>query len=204
MSREEAELDRLVRLARQADLPDAARLARVRARFLPPTAAPAPTPTGAGATGKGILGAKIVVGLAAVGLGVWSYVDLMRPTPEVPIVVPAPQSTEPPPPSAPPPPEPQPTSAGAQAEPAPLEAPVETTIKPRAKKPRAEPVTAVPASTLAQEAALLQLVAVQLRAGQVERARDTLAEFTRRYPESALNADRERLERRLAQSQPAP
>ncbi|HKU37073.1 MAG TPA: tetratricopeptide repeat protein, partial [Polyangiales bacterium] len=168
-------------------------------KFLPPAAAASPASNAPAAAAKGLLGAKIVVGLAAVGLGVWSYVDLARPAPEpaVPMVVPAPQ----PAPVEAPPARPEPAPAGASAPPAPvqLRAPREAKAK-RAKKPQPAP-PASPYSTLAQETALLQLAAVELRAGQLDRARATLAEFARRFPDSPLNADRERLERRLMQAE---
>lgn len=193
MSREDAELARLVRLARQADLPDAARLARVRAKIMTPTAAPAPASNAPLAAGKGILGAKIVAGLAAVGLGVWSYTDLTRAVPEatVPTVAPASQPAEAP--------EPERASASALPDLSEPQTPREAAIKPRSKRPRST-LASEPSGTLAQETALLQLAAIELRAGQLDRARATLAEFVRRYPNASLQADRERLERRLAQS----
>jgi hypothetical protein len=218
VSREDTELARLLRLARQADLPDPARLARVRARVLPPPTPPVdggspPSATGpasgaAPAAGTSFLGAKIAVGLATASLVIWSYVDLTRSTPAP---APAPAHLQPPAATLEPsiPPVTGGTAGAMPSEAAPAETPSRVPnesskrAQPRAPSRRkAEPLP-VAKSTLAEEAALLQLTAVALRAGQLERARTTLEDFARRYPDSQLSADRLKLERRLEQMERA-
>lgn len=192
MTQEDADLGRLLQLARQADLPDAARLARVRTRALPPTAAV--TSVAQPAAVKGLLGAKIIVGLAALGLGVWAYADLANPAqkPLIERAAPPPMAAEMSAPQVPAPSD-EPRSAPARVE-APQPKPQQ---QPQPKRARPKPAP-VAQSTLAQETALLQLAMLELRAGRLERARASLAQFARTYPDSALNADRERLEQRIA------
>lgn len=196
MNREEAELARLLQLARQADLPDAARLARVRARFLPPSAASVSQPSAAAGAKLGVLGAKIFAGMAAVGLAVWAY------QPHGPVAPPA-RITPPPPAVMPAAPTPAALPAAAAstepaiepAEPAPAPPPEPRRVRKRAKQQPA----AVPAPTLSEQAAMLQMATLAMRAGQLERASETLAEFARRYPDSQLTPDRVKLEQRLQQ-----
>jgi hypothetical protein len=198
MNREEAELARLLRLAREADLPDAERLARVRARVLSPSAAggsPAQELPVSGAK-LGALGAKIVAGLAAVGLAVWAYEPPAQPAVPAPV-----HETLPPPAVA------ELPLAGAGVEPVSVEvsepAPAPAQAKPerrplrRRAKQVQEPAPAP--ATLAEQAAMLQMAAVALRAGQLDRAGESLAEFARRHPDSQLTPDRIKLEQRLQQ-----
>jgi hypothetical protein len=213
MSQEDAELARLLRLARQADLPDAARLARVRARVLPPTAAvttPSAEAAGVPATTSktvGVLGSKVILGLAAASLIVWSYRELAPPASPSPAPVATPVVSD------------VPNESEVRGEPRETETarPLDTagasadkreeksvqqrdrTLKRAAPRVR-ERVSAVPvpASDLAEETAMLQMASVAVRAGQLDQAKATLAEFARRFPNSQLTADRLKLEHRLA------
>lgn len=204
MSLDDDELARLLASARRADLPDPARLTRIKSRLLPDAGASAPHASATRIAAKSALalkvGARVV--LATVLLGVVTFWQLharhaVEPQRALPASTPAP--ADPPPSAAPEPALTEPVQ-GPVAEPP---APASSKPKPRSR-PAARPVTApdsktqAPASTLQEEAALLRTASLAARAGHLAEARSALERFDRTYPNSQLKSERDRLARDLA------
>ena len=204
MTQDDSEIARILAAARQADLPDAARLARVRARLPQPAAATGQGPQSSSSASVALRGLAVKVGASILVLGAGAFVyrqvfvppavepssverqpaEKSRPLPiaeadaSVAIAPPEPTPPEPSPP-------PQPSVA----------APAKRTPKKRmpiaAPPEQAKP--ALPASTLNEESSLLRLVTLAARACRLDEAQARLAQFAEHYPNSQLNAERERL-----------
>jgi hypothetical protein len=209
------ELRRLLASARDADLPDDARLSRVRDQLLERVApvgseaAASAKPMAAAktvATGAGGLAVKAAGVLSALGLAVLSVQQLAQREPvEVPqvapVVAPAPVPSESPAPplevagaAAPL----QPTAAGAPAvdvHPTPAVPARRLPVQRRAPaRERAAP------NDFAGELSLLQRALQAQRSGRIDEARALVEEHARRYPSGALRTERERLAAQLAAS----
>lgn len=200
MSPDDAELARLLERARAADRPAPERLARVRDRLLPPSAAnggghePRPSPSwGASSAAWG----KVMIGLAVVGLGVGLGLRWNAPRPPARVVeAPRVVAPEAPPKAA----EPELAAPALTAEP-PAPAPPRATAHKRIVRkpqvePQAEPAVSAP-DTLREQTSLLRMAALSLRAGRIAEARASLEAFQARFPNSQLNAERERLLQRV-------
>ncbi len=213
-----SELDQLISQARGADLPSAERLARVRARLLQPPGGgggPGEEPSGgAGSAGSSVVGTGSpvwtwvlsIVGTGFIALGGTLYLGSRAAVPpsaapSAPIVAPAaslppPSAAEPVQPSAADPAQPS------AAEPAPR-APPAAKVKRVQRAARSEPSEAAqvepPRNTFAAEVSLLQAAILAERQGERERARELLADHVRRFPDSQLGKERDRLTARLEQ-----
>jgi hypothetical protein len=203
MTRDDSEIARLLAAARQADLPDAQRLARVRARLPQPSAAGGQSPQSSSNASVALRGAALKVGatMLVLAAGVFAYRQVSMPGAIEPSGVErhAPDVSQPSPSM-----EPDASVAIASPEPTPPEPTPAPTAVSRAKrkpKPRrpVEPRTdepakpASPVSTLSEESSLLRLVTLAARACRLDEAEAGLAQFAQRYPDSQLNAERERL-----------
>jgi hypothetical protein len=204
MTQDDSEIARLLAAARQADLPDAARLARVRARLPQPAAAAGHSPQSSSSTSVALRGLAVKVGTAmlVLGAGVFVYRQVSVPGAVAPSSVEqqpaAPSQVLPiaeadasvasaPPDSTPPEPTPplQPRAAAPPKRKPKKQTPV--AMPPEQVKP------ALPVSTLNEESSLLRLVTLAARACRLDEAQARLAQFGERYPNSQLNAERERL-----------
>jgi hypothetical protein len=203
MTRDDSEIARLLAAARQADLPDAQRLARVRARLPQPSAAGGQSSHSSSSASAAVRGAALKIGATMLVLagGVFAYRQVSVPRPVEPSSVErhAPVLSQPSLLV-----EPDASVSIAAPEPTPRELTPAPTAVPRAKrkpKPRmsietpvAEPAKpASPVSTLSEESSLLRLVTLAARACRLDEAQAGLAQFAQRYPHSQLNAERERL-----------
>jgi hypothetical protein len=204
MTQDDSEIAHLLAAARQADLPDAARLARVRARLPQPVAATGQSPQSSSSASVALRGiaVKVSAAMLVVGAGVFVYRQVSVPR----AVEPASVERRPAAPSQPVPiAEPDASVAIVPPEPAlpeitlPPQPSAATPAKrtPRKRTPIAAPPeqakSALPVSTLNEESSLLRLVTLAARACRLDEAQARLAQFTERYPNSQLNAERERL-----------
>jgi hypothetical protein len=220
------ELQRLLASAREADLPDEARLLRVQdelfARLAPlgtEAAASAKTAVAAKtvATGAGGLAVKAVGLVSALGLAVWSVQHLsQRDAKEASPVAPPVAAPAPAAPATPFPPALEvagaaaplpPTAAGAPAldarsvpEPAPAPTRRARAQKRSAVRERSRAAPDERPNDFAGELSLLQRALQAQRSGRIDEARALVAEHARRYPSGALRTERERLAAQLAAS----
>jgi hypothetical protein len=200
------ELQRLVESARAADLPDDARVKRVREQLLerlgpvgPETASNALLSTKTAATGFGAIAVKTVAVLSALALTVWAAQYVLQRDPSDPPVAPTapePVTHAPEPPSE--------TIVPSVPAPPPA-APIAPSGAMTAKRRRDSGHTTVDepadrARSFAEEVSLLQRVITAQHAGQSSEARALIAEHRRRYPDGQLRAERERLATQMGSS----
>jgi len=194
------ELQRLVESARAADLPDDARLKRVREQLLerlgpvgPETASNTLLSTKPAASGLGAIAVKTGAVLSALALTVWAAQYALqrdaddRPAAPMAPVEPVMQA-----------PEPSSEAVVPNAPTPPPAAPVAPSGARTAKRRRDTSHDAVDdpadgARSFAEEVSLLQRVITAQQAGRRSEARALIAEHRRRYPAGQLRAERERL-----------
>jgi len=209
MSAQLPELQRLTELARQADLPSAERLARVRARLNVPPPAAGGGGGGGSAPGSKALASKLVgqlgatkaLWISAAALGAVSLALVGQPqlkvAPEAPVSIaplenhpqPAGQAPEPPAATLPElqvPPDSRVTSAQAPPRVQPSHGTRRTATAP-VRKP------APLANSFAEEVALLQVAIDAMHAGELAEAKSALGQHAQRFPTSQLAPERTRL-----------
>ena len=220
MTPDDDELARLLSSARQADLPDRARLARIKSQLLPGGLAGVPEPSATQLAAKSALSLKVAAGLSLVVVAAVTYLQVQRPPPPA-AHAPAPQTqvTPPPPSAAAPelPPVPHTSDAGQMrpalehaGAPAAAPAPAPTRVRRRppvqpaqptqpAQPAQREPAPKPVVSTLSEETALLRMATLAAHAGRLTEAREALARFDRTFPNSQLKSERDRLLRYITE-----
>jgi len=221
MKLDDEALERLIHAARQADLPDQARLAGIRSRLLPGPAGAPPQPSAALKLTAKWLTAKTLIGITVVGLSGLSYWQLQHASTQPgPAEVQSMSASHAQPGREGPPStadvgdttvnvfadEPQPSQAQPNqvltraSKPATSARTSPGRIKrtpPRASNGGHTPTTSEPGSTLKEEAALLRSAALAARADDAQAARRLLERFDQTYPSSQLQSERDRIRRSL-------